>query len=561
MKKQQKGFERNIWEKFIITAIIPVMLLLISFICFMLVSSGMLLKRKTNEAGKFIAEKLQQMDGYYREVCMQMSESTEIRNYLLNGEKSYQVFEKYYRSVNNQEIKFQMVLIDMDKNMVLKSNIRDAYRVDYSFLPLARMCEEGEHQAVRIFSRSDAEELTYYYGYGTVVYEQDQPVGYIIYYVSSRQMSSLLTESGAEEIVITNQFDTVLVTTSETARNPFNKLAYVQDDSGNVMVNENKYYISVYSLDDAGLKVYALGSRFYEHYFLRMIPPFLIIVAVVLSFLMYRMSRDMSRRVTEPIEKLMDAVKQTSKGEFNINVELDTGDEFELLAEEYNRMVKKVDNLIETNNQMAELQRKAEFKIIRNQFNPHFIFNVLETLRYMVFVDQKEAEHVILALSKFLRYNIYNQDKFVPLKEDMEHMEDFLMLHKARFQERMTYEIIMDEAAGEIFVPKFFIQPFAENSIKYGFRSRNQFHVEIRAEIKDEGLVVSVKDNGGGMTEEKYREVCHNLELEQYPDDHIGLYNINRILKMIYGKEYGLSLNNQEGEGLEVIVAIPALES
>ncbi len=74
------------------------------------------------------------------------------------------------------------------------------------------------------------------------------------------------------------------------------------------------------------------------------------------------------------------------------------------------------------NKNMAELQRQAEFKMIRNQFN-HFIFNVLETLRYTVFIQPVEAEKMILSLSKFLRYNLYNQDKFVPLKEDIEHLE------------------------------------------------------------------------------------------------------------------------------------------
>ena len=314
------------------------------------------------------------------------------------------------------------------------------------------------------------------------------------------------------------------------------------------------------SLEQEGLRVYTLGSRVLEKYFLQLIPPFIAIVLFFLFALMLYLSRDMSQRVTEPIDKLMEVVRQTGKGRFDVNVELDTGDEFELLAGEYNRMVKKVDQLIESNNRMAELQREAEFKVIRNQFNPHFIFNVLETLRYMVFVDPKGAERNILALSKFLRYNIYNQDRFVPLKEDMEHMEDFFMLHKARFQERMTYEIFMEEEASHIFVPKFFIQPFAENSIKYGFRSRDRFHISVNAELKGDRLVMRVEDNGGGMTKEKYEDVCRRLESEQYPDDHIGLYNINRILKMIYGEEYGLRLFNKEGEGLEVRVEIPARE-
>lgn len=562
MKKQQKGFERNVLEKFIITAIIPVMLLLIVFTVFIWINSQIMLKRKTNEAGQMVAAKLQQMDKYYREKCMELADSPEMISYLGTGEKRERVFEKYYQSVLGQELKFQIAAVDyQNHDMVLKSSGKDGYQVDYSFLMLEQMAENGEQQVARIFSRVTEEELMYYYGYGTVVYDEGEPLGFVVYYVSSQQMSGLLEESGAEEIVITNLFDTVIVTTSESARTNLNKLAYESDETGSITVNGMKYYMSVNTLEKEGLKIYALGSRIYERYLFQIIPPFVIVMVLFLFIVLGKLAKDMSRRVTEPIDKLMEAVRQTSKGEFHINIEMDTGDEFELLAGEYNRMVKQIDRLIETNTQMAELQRQAEFKMIRNQFNPHFIFNVLETLRYMIFVSPKDAEHVILALSKFLRYNIYNQDKFVPLKEDMEHMEDFLMLHKARFQERMTYEIIMDEAASRFFVPKFFVQPFAENSIKYGFRSRDRFHIVISARLQGDSLSVSVKDNGGGMSPEKYQEVCSRLDSEQYPDDHIGLYNINKMLKMIYGKEYGLSLVNQIGEGLEVRVVIPARES
>ena len=240
MKKQQKGFERNIWEKFIITGIVPVMLLLILFTCFMFISSDMMLKRKTKEAGQMVAEKLLQMDDYYRNRCMEMADSPEVINLLMTGEKREQVFEEYYRSVNNQEIKFQMAVLNPNKEIILKSNTKDGYKADYSFLPLSKMFEKRTHQVERIFSRVAVEQLEYYYGYGTVVYEQSQPIGYIIYYVSSSQMGDLLTESGAEEIVITNQFDTVMVTTSETARTTLNKLAYKQDDAGNITVNGNR---------------------------------------------------------------------------------------------------------------------------------------------------------------------------------------------------------------------------------------------------------------------------------------------------------------------------------
>lgn len=557
MKKQQQGFKRNVLKNFIITAMIPLLLLLIFYTAFVWISSKWILERKSEQAGEAIAEKLQQMDSYYKEACMQLAESQELISFLETNEKEEKVFEQYYQSVLDQELKFHLAVVDLKRNMVLKSESRDEYQVDYSFLPLYQMKKEKRQEAVRIFSRVNTDYIRYYYGYGTVVYHDEIPLGYVVYYISNNQMNGILETSGAEEIVITNQFDTVIVTTSESARTALNKLAYTPDGDKNIEVNGTKYYVSVRDLAAEGLRVYTWGNRIYETYILRTLPPFVLMIFVFLMVVLFRLARDMSKRVTEPIETLAAAVQQMGKGVLDVNVEMNTGDEFELLADEYNRMVKKINQLIEKNNQMAEMQRTAEFKMIRNQFNPHFIFNVLETLRYMIFVNQKDAEHMVLALSKFLRYNIYNQDKFVPLKEDMEHMEDFLMLHKARFQERMEYTIIMDAQAGKCFVPKFFIQPFVENSIKYGFCSRDHFRIEIRAELSDKELLVIVKDDGCGMTEEKYNEVCQRLKSDEYPDDHVGLYNINKILQLIYGDEYHLCIYNHEGEGLEIHVRIP----
>lgn len=557
--KQHKGFERRIFEKFIITAILPVMLLLVIFSLFMWYSMKAVTARNAKDAARLVGQQVEEIDLAYRKACRDAAGSEAVIHYLESGDGSEKVFEKYYTAIRKQRVKFQFVLADLDKTIRIRSNQKDEYQLASSVLSLEKQAREGGHEECRIFSQKTIEKLQYYFGYGAVVYDQETPIGYLIYYVSGKDLEGLLAGSGAEEVIITNQYDTVLATTWDYAKNSYNKLSFHMDQSGNLNLKERNYYVGINELE-AGFKIYACKSRDYEQYMLQIVPAFILIVFLVLSVFLFLFARSMSRRVTEPIETFMEAVKQTAKGKFDVSLEMHTDDEFEVLAGEYNRMVKQIDQLIASNNEKEELRRNAEFKVIRNQFNPHFIFNVLETLRYMIFVDQKQAEQVVLALSKFLRYNIYNQDKFVPLKEDLEHLRDFLTLHKARFQERMLCEIHMEEAAGEIFVPKFFVQPFVENSIKYGFRSRDHFHICICALVQEEQLWVSVKDDGGGMTAEKYQEVCERLKDTQYPDDHIGLYNINRMMEMIYGTKYSMQLINEEGEGLEILVKIPACE-
>ena len=558
--KQYGGFERNILNKFIMTAIIPIVLLLIVFSFLLWYSARTVTRKNTDDASRQVGEQLRQMSNAYKAECTALSESKVVRDYIRTGAGSEKVFEEYYSSVSGQEFRYNFALIDMDRNILIKNNHRDNYKADYSLWQLESDAEKGLRSVERIFSRRSEEKVQYFTGYGTVIYDDGTPIGYVVYYIDDRGLEKMLGGNGAEEIIVTNEFDTVYATTWEYARNDYNKIIFSIDKSGNIELDGRDYYVSIFELNDCGYKVYACGSRTYERYILRIAVPFIIVVVLLLSIFMFKFARNMSKQVTEPIAKFRDAVKQTGKGKFDVSLDLHTGDEFEILACEYNRMVRKVDQLIVSNNEKEELRRQAEFKVIRNQFNPHFIFNVLETLRYMVFVDPKQAENVVLALSKFLRYNIYNQDKFVPFKEDVEHIRDFMTLHKARFQERMKYDIDVDETAGEVYVPKFFIQPFVENSIKYGFRIRDNFFINVKARVIEERLCVEITDNGGGMTAEKFSEVREKLCAEQYPDDHIGLYNINKTMRIIYGDAYDLELDNRENVGLTVKIVIPSRE-
>lgn len=557
-----KGFEYNIRKNFLITAIIPLAVLLALFILFIGFFNEISIRGRTERAAENVRQKIQQMDHFYRSVCEKQAQDEGLKGFLRSGAGSNRVFEDYYRIINQSESKFQICVLDSEQNVILKSGSKDNFEVNYSFLPLFRIASEEDNKVVRIYYQENHDTVaqTGYYGYGTVIYEEGELLGYLVYYADNKELRELLLKQGAEEVVVTNQFDTVLVTTSENARTSLNKLAYKANSHGQVSIQGDLFQMGCKSMEQEGLNIYALNQKGYEGYIGTLIC-FSLLVLILITVLLLKLSRTMSRKVTEPIGAMLDAIRETSDGKFDISLELGTGDEFDTLAKEYSSMVKKVDALIESNKNMAELQRQAEFKMIRNQFNPHFIFNVLETLRYTVFVSPVEAEKMILSLSKFLRYNLYNQDKFVPLKEDIEHLEDYLMLHKARFQERLTYEISVEEEAGQIFVPKFFSQPLAENSVKYGFQHRDQFHIAVHAAIVEDRLIMKIEDNGGGMTEERYLQVMEHLASREYPDDHVGLYNVNRTLQLTYGEKYGIRLENRSGDSLTVFIEIPAQKS
>jgi len=363
--------------------------------------------------------------------------------------------------------------------------------------------------------------------------------------------------NGVEDVVLVNRFDSVIATTMEQARNRLNKLAFQPDKTGVFNMKDKSFYMARQTLSDDDMVVITINRMEEGQYILRLLPMFTGFVMVLLIGILTPLSKRMGRQAIGPVEELLKVVIRRKEGDLQASINLTTGDEFETLANEYNHMVCEVNHLLERNEELFELRKEAEFAVLRNQFNPHFIFNVLETLRYMLLVDIKQAEEIIISLSQFLRYNIYVSDKLVPLGEDIEHLENYLKLHKARFGERMQYEIDLPENVREVLVPKFFTQPFIENSIKHGFRVRDHFKVRIQAEKQEHQLLVRIKDNAGGMTRERYEEVMGKLRNTESLEEHIGLYNMDRTFKLLYGEEYGISLMNDPGTGLTVCVRIP----
>ena len=130
-------------------------------------------------------------------------------------------------------------------------------------------------------------------------------------------------------------------------------------------------------------------------------------------------------------------------------VEINTGDEFETLANQYNIMLNRLSELLQRNDELSDIRRMIEVKQLQSQFHPHFIFNVLETLRYAIVVDSEKAQQIVLILSRLLRYSIRNDGQTVPLKDDLNHVTDYLKLQQIRFNERLSYSVNVSEE-GEV---------------------------------------------------------------------------------------------------------------
>jgi sensor histidine kinase YesM len=197
-------------------------------------------------------------------------------------------------------------------------------------------------------------------------------------------------------------------------------------------------------------------------------------------------------------------------------------------------MLDKLNSEIELNKELSETNLIYEKKKLDSQFNPHFLYNSLETIRYSMLFDVKEAEKYILELNSIFRYSINNNINYSSLKDDLKYLKKYLDLYKFRFKEKLTYTIKISKEMDDILVPKLSIQPLVENSIKYGFENSTKVHIDISAEMINNLYYIRVHDTGISISDKIINEIMESYKKKKNLTNHIGVHNVLRRFMMLY---------------------------
>lgn len=204
--------------------------------------------------------------------------------------------------------------------------------------------------------------------------------------------------------------------------------------------------------------------------------------------------------------------------------------------------------------EQAKLLARAEYSALRAQINPHFLFNTLSVIKWLVGSNPDYAKDVIVRLASFYRKVLKRSEDLMPFEEEVQVVKLYIDLQKARFAERLQVNMDIDENCYDELFPSFVLEPIVENAIKHGFSSEiGKFAVSITACKKESHLEITVIDSGQGFDTEIIHAVENNLVNENMG---IGLTNINRRLKSLYGSNYSFQLQNIT-EGAKVFIRVP----
>ena len=284
-----------------------------------------------------------------------------------------------------------------------------------------------------------------------------------------------------------------------------------------------------------------------------------VLTAIILVIVALLFSRFMARSITLPIQKLRDSMKKVQEGDFSVSdVVVDSKNEIGSLTKSFDVMTHRIHELMEQNVHEQEEKRKSELKALQSQINPNFLYNTLDSIIWMA--EGKKNEEVVLmtaSLARLLRQSISNEDEVVPIANEVEYARGYLTIQKMRYKDKLEFQIEVDSSILYIPLIKLVLQPIIENAIYHGLKYKESKGLLIvKGFMKDGNAVLQVIDDGVGMDEETLAHIYDKHKVN-YHSNGVGVYNVQKRLKLYYGEDYGITYTSELGKGTTATITIP----
>lgn len=282
-----------------------------------------------------------------------------------------------------------------------------------------------------------------------------------------------------------------------------------------------------------------------------------VFTAAMLAVALYNIIR-LSRSITRPLETLYSRALEVSAGDLMVREPIET-EAFELraLSEGMEHMIERLNEQIQEAEQKQESLRKTELALLQAQINPHFLYNTMDTIMWLIEAGKtQEAVEMLSALSSFFRHSLSRGQDVISLEEEEQHVRSYLQIQHVRYKDRLSYTVDIDPAISQLYLPKLTLQPLVENALYHGIKlKRAMGHIEIKGWQEGGRVMLQVRDNGIGINPQRLEELRKTLNDEKPLG--FGIAAVNQRLRLQFGEEYGLSIESREGEGTVVTALLP----
>ena len=294
--------------------------------------------------------------------------------------------------------------------------------------------------------------------------------------------------------------------------------------------------------------------------------PFLVVIFCVYVELLILMNVLLSRKLTEPLRRLRESVAEVEEGAERPAIYIGGTAETRALGAAVQHMVDRLRQLADDVVREHEAKQKSELNALQAQINPHFLYNTLDIIVWMIENGQPEdAIRVVTALARFFRLSLAKGRNIIPVRDELEHVRNYLLIQEMRYKNKFRYQIDCPEAAADLTTIKLVVQPIVENAIYHSMDFMDgDGLIDIRAATDGKDLTITIADNGLGMPP----DVVERLLTAPPPPgpqsggrrgSGIGLRNVQERIRLYFGERYGVRIESEPDEGTEVTLRMAAI--
>ncbi len=263
------------------------------------------------------------------------------------------------------------------------------------------------------------------------------------------------------------------------------------------------------------------------------------------------------KQTTKPLSVLVKKMANARNEKYDEQIEVTGPYEIQELTSTYNTMLEDLNRYIEELMNVQKEKRKAEISALQMQINPHYVYNTLASIKWLIYQGEIEkSTRAIDAFISLLRSTIGNTDEYTTIEKEIENLKNYVFINNTRYGDKVQVEYFVNFGCEECQIPKMLLQPFVENAFFHAFPYERKGKITILVRKLDDDLQVQIIDDGVGINRKRLKEISEgNTKTEHFTG--IGVNNVDDRLKLLYGSRYGILIESEENKGTRITVCIP----
>ena len=418
------------------------------------------------------------------------------------------------------------------------------------------------HSSIDIIKQVDSEDNQIVLNIATKIQNNNDTIGYIVSSIHSQDFTYLFSNQLSNDEgfgIISKENEPIYINSILETSGIFDKLHYAWISNSKYDDYFNDYYITIQNIENTGFKQIVIHPKVLSSSTMNRMYLMVGLLAVLSFIVCIIVAQKTTTSFTQPINQMNQAMKQVQEGKLDTSIPVLRNDEFGVLSQNFNVMTQELSNFLE---QKIETQRKLadiQIAMMQAQLNPHFLYNTLDTIKWMAKSAKVEPiSQLSQKLARILRTSIV-KEQFITIGEEFQICSDYGEIQNIRFQGKYQFLFDCPKDLLSYKIPKLIIQPLVENAIIHGLRMKEAGIIKVFASKNNDAIILSVQDDGIGIDDEMMQFI--NTHQWKQIDGHIGMYNVDSILRLHYGVNSGLHAQRLKEGGTLIQITLPYKEA